>query len=140
MQVLVFVNPKDASKELLHLELAKMPGIDSLFVHSRQSLARILKSKTKNFESVIFVVTEQKDLNLAVSLQPYLRILQFILILPNKNAQMVSQALALHPSLVGFSDGLKNAVSVLAKIAALETVAPETPNHKKEIKGSGCCH
>ena len=126
MHVLVFSKPNNDAKTRLIVEISQIPGIAPKIIQNHRNFARILKSGHTHYQAIVFLAGDRKDLDMAVSLHRYLSLSQLILILPNKNTETVNQALALNPGVLAFSDGnFKKSISILAKMATLESHDPE---------------
>jgi hypothetical protein len=118
MEVLVFANPKDASKERFFVEISKVPKLSPKFVLERESFANILMENITDRKVLVFLAYDQEDLSLAISLKDYLIDTRVIMVLPDSQGETVRRGLSMGPSFITDSNGdFKDVIAVLEKIS-----------------------
>ena len=124
MEVLIFANPKDASKERFFVEISKVPKLSPKFVLEHESLANILMENITDRKVLVFLAYDQEDLSLAISLKDNLIDTRVIMVLPDSQRETIRKGLSIGPSFItDTSDDFKDVIAVLEKISADVTKA-----------------
>ena len=121
MEVLVYANPIDVSKEHFFQQISKVPSISPKFVLERDHFKSLVMQKVVERRALVFFAYDQDDLNAAVSVKEYMAGTRVILILHKINAATVNQGLSISPCIITYAKrDFSDIVAVLEKFATLE--------------------
>jgi hypothetical protein len=125
MKILLFSKLKNDVVERFCREIYRLEELTPMRIDEYTAFERlVMKNKVEQLP-VIFMASDNEDLNFAVALKEYLTRTRLIMIIPDKKKNMISRALSLNPSLLAFS---KN--DVQPAIALLERMASTTLNRE----------
>jgi hypothetical protein len=121
MDVLVFANPVDASKERFFEKISKVPALSPKFVLEHGRFKTLLKQRALEWRVIVFFVYDQDDLTMALSLKEYLAGRRVIMVLHKVDAETVKQGLSISPCFMTYANSdFSDIVAVLEKISTLE--------------------
>jgi hypothetical protein len=120
VDVLVFANPKDPSKDRFFHEISKAPRLSPKFVLEPDLFLSLIMRDTLDWRVIVFFAYDQGDLALALSLRDYLVDARVIMVLSEWNGETVKMGLSISPSLIANASGdFSDVVAVLEKISTL---------------------
>jgi hypothetical protein len=120
VDVLVFTNPRNPTKERFFQAISEVPSLSPKFILEHEGFMSLLRNHAVHWRAIVFFVYEPADLTLAISLKAYLSHTRLILVLPDWDVKRTKVALSLSPSLMTKANGdFSDVVAVLKKIATL---------------------
>lgn len=120
MEVLVFANPKDVSKERFFQIISKASALSPKFVFEHGRFKSHIMKKTLDRRAIVFFAYDQDDLTLAISLKEYMAGARLILILHTVNTMTVKQGLSISPCFIAYAESdFSDIVSILKKISTI---------------------
>lgn len=129
MEVLVFANPNDVSKERFFHEISKVPILSPKFVLEPENFVDNLRENMADFKVVVILAHDQDDLSFVLSLKDYFNGIKVIIVLPDNNGETVKKGLVLNPSFLTHKNGsYREVIAVLKKLSA---IVPSPYNSKK---------
>lgn len=121
MELLVFVNPKDVSKERFFQKISKVPTLSPMFVQEHRRFKSLLMQKALDRRVILFFSYDQDDLAMVLSLKEYLSGSKLVMVLPEMDAKTVKQCLSISPSYMTYAQSdFSDIIAVLEKIAMIE--------------------
>jgi hypothetical protein len=122
MEVLVFANPMDVSKERFFKKITKTPDFSPKFVLEHSRLKSLLMQRSLAWKVIVFFAYDQEDLTMALSLKKYLNGTRVVMVLGKLNATTVQQGLSLNPCfMTSAQSDFSDIMAVLKKISSLRT-------------------
>jgi hypothetical protein len=120
MEVLIFANPMDVSKERFFQKITKMPDFSPKFVLEHGHLKSLLMQPSLAWRVIVFFAYDQDDLAMALSLKEHLNGKRVIMVLRKVNAETVQQGLSLCPCFMTCSQSdFSDIMAVLEKISTI---------------------
>ena len=121
MEVLVFTNPMDITKERFFQRITKVPAFSPKFVLERGRFKSLLMQRGWDCGAIVFFAYDQDDLTMALSLKEYLTCTRVIMVLHKIDAKTVQQGLSLSPCFMTCAKSdFSDIIAVLEKISTLE--------------------
>jgi hypothetical protein len=121
MDILVFTNPKDVSKERFFQKISKVPALSPKFVLEHGRFKSLLMQHAVTCRVIVFFAYDQDDLTWALSLKEYLAGTRVIMVLHKIDAKTVKQGLSLSPCFMTYvKSDFSDIIAVLKKISILE--------------------
>lgn len=121
MEVLVFANPRDVSKERFFQKISKVPTFSPKFVLEHGRFKSLLKQSVLDWAVIVFFAYDQDDLTMALSLKKYLTGTRVIMVLNKIDATTVKQGLSISPCFMTCAKSdFSDIIAVLEKISTLE--------------------
>jgi hypothetical protein len=121
MEVLVFANPMDASKERFFHKITKVPAFSPTFVLERSRFKSLLRHRARECRVIVFFAYDQDDLTMALSLKQYLTCARVIMVLHKIDAKTVQQGLSISPCFMTCAKSdFSDIIAVLEKISTLK--------------------
>jgi hypothetical protein len=121
MEVLVFANPMDVSKERFLEQISNVPAFSPKFVLEHGRFKSLLKQRLSDWKVIVFFAYDQDDLNLAQDIKDYMAGIRVIMVLHKINAKTVRQGLSISPCFMTYAKSdFSDIIAVLEKIATLE--------------------
>jgi hypothetical protein len=121
MEILVFANPNDATKERFFQEISKVPKLSPKLCLESEHFLTLFKKNTRYWDAIVFFCHDRNDLNLALSLRDRVIETRLILVLGEWNDETVKLGLSIAPSLITKADGdFKDVIAVLKKISTID--------------------
>lgn len=123
MEVLVFANPKDVSKERFFQKISKVPAFSPKFVLEHGRFKSLLMHNTLDWRAIVFFAFDQDDLALALALKEYLACTRVIMVLHKIDAKTVKQGLSISPCFMTYAKSdFSDVIAVLEKIATIKKI------------------
>jgi hypothetical protein len=120
MEVLVFANPMDVSKERFFQKISKVPAFSPKFVLEHGRFRSLLMQKAMDWAVIVFFAYDQDDLSMALSLKEYMAGTRIIIVLHNINATTVKQGLSISPCFMTCAKSdFSDIIAVLEKISTI---------------------
>ena len=120
MEVLVFANPMDVSKERFLQKISKVPAFSPKFVLEHGRFKSLLMQRALDYAVIVFFAYDQDDLAMALSLKEYLVSTRVIIVLHKINATTVKQGLSISPCFMTCAKSdFSDIVAVLKKISTI---------------------
>jgi predicted protein tyrosine phosphatase len=127
VEILVYVNPADPAKERFFQAISKVPSLSPTFVLEQERFIPLLRNTARWWGAIVYVVSDQDDLDLAISMKAYLSNTRVIMVLSEWVETRVKMGLSLSPSLITKANGdFSDVIAVLEKIS---TIAQQSCNH-----------
>jgi hypothetical protein len=121
MEVLVFANPNDVSKERFFKKISKIPSLSPKFVLDPGRLKSLLMQKVLDRRAIVFFAYDQDDLAMALGLKDYLAGTRVIMVLHQINATTVKLGLSISPCFMTYAKSdFSDIMAVLEKISIIE--------------------
>ncbi|MGD9368365.1 MAG: hypothetical protein PVH87_21880 [Desulfobacteraceae bacterium] len=121
MDVLVFANPVDVSKERFFQKISKVPALSPKFVLEHGRFKSLLMQRALGRRVIVFFAYDQDDLTMALSLKEYLAGTRVIMVLHKVDAETVKQGLSISPCFMTHAKSdFSDIIAVLEKISTLE--------------------
>jgi hypothetical protein len=121
MEVLVFANPMDVSKERFFKKISKMPAFSPTFVLERDRFRSLLMQRAWDCRVIVFFAYDQDDLTMALSLKEYLTCTRIIMVLHEIDVMTVQQGLSISPCFMTWArSDFTDIMAVLEKISTIE--------------------
>jgi hypothetical protein len=121
MEVLVFANPMDVSKERFFQKITKVPAFSPKFVLERGRFKSLLMQRVRDCRVIVFFAYDQDDLTMALSLKEYLTCTRVIMVLNQIDAKTVQQGLSISPCFMTCAKSdFSDIMAVLQKISSLK--------------------
>jgi hypothetical protein len=121
MDLLVFANSVDASKERFFQKISKVPALSPKFVLEHGRLKTLLMQRGLDWKVIVFFAYDQDDLTMALSLREYLAGARVIMVLHKVDAKTVKQGLSISPCFMTYAKSdFSDIIAVLEKISTLE--------------------
>lgn len=121
MEVLVFANPNDVSKERFFQKISKIPAFSPKFVLDPGRLKSLLMQKASDRGAIVFFAYDQNDLIKALALKEYMSGTRVIMVLHQINAMTVKLGLSISPCFMTYAQSdFSDILAVLEKISILE--------------------
>lgn len=122
MEVIVFANPMDVSKERFIEKISKVPALSPKFVLEHDRFKSLIRQKALNRMVVVFFAYDQDDLTAALSVKEHLVGTRVILVLNKIDATTVNQGLSISPWFITYAKSdFSDIIAVLKKIATIES-------------------
>jgi hypothetical protein len=122
MEVLVFANPMDISKERFFKKITTAPDFSPRFVLERNRFKSLLMQRSLGWRVIVFFAYDQDDLTMALSLKEHLNGTRVIMVLRKIDAETVQQGLSLCPCFMTCAQSdFSDIIAVLEKISSLGT-------------------
>ena len=120
MEVLVFANPKDVSKERFLQKISKLPSISAKFILQRSLFKSALIQKALDWRVVVIFVYDQDGLAMTLSFKEYLAGSRVILVLHQTDSMTIKQSLSISPCFITNASGdFSDVIAVLEKVSKL---------------------
>jgi hypothetical protein len=121
MEVLVFANPMDVSKERFFHKITKVPAFSPTFVLEHGRFRSLLMQRVWDRRVIVFFAYDQDDLTMALSLKEYLTGTRVIMVLHKIDAKTVQQGLSISPCFMTCAKSdFSDIMAVLEKISSLK--------------------
>ena len=121
MEVLVFANPMDVSKERFLQQVSKVPALTPKFVLEHGRFKSLLMRRPANWKVIVFFAYDQDDLTMAHSIREHLAGIRVIMVLHKIDAKTVRLGLSISPCFITYAKSdLSDIIAVLEKISTLE--------------------
>jgi hypothetical protein len=121
MEVLVFANPMDVSKERFFQKITKVPTFSPTFVLEHSRFKSLLMHRAWDCRAIVFFAYDQDDLTMALSLKKYLTCTRVIMVLHKIDAKTVQQGLSISPCFMTCAKSdFSDIIAVLEKISTIE--------------------
>ena len=121
MDILVFTNPKDVSKERFFHKISKVPALSPKFVLEHGRFESLLMRHAVACRVIVFFTYDQDDLTWALSLKEHLAGTRVIMVLHKIDAKTVKQGLSIAPCFMTYvKSDFSDIIAVLKKISILE--------------------
>lgn len=121
MEVLVFANPEDVSKERFLQKISKLPSVSAKFILQRGLFKSALIQKALDWRVIVIFVYDQDDLTMALSFKEYLAGTRVIMVLHEIDAKNIKQSLSISPCFMTYAKSdFNDIIAVLEKVSILE--------------------
>ena len=122
MEVLVFANPMDVSKERFIEKITKVPALSPIFVLEHDRFKSIIRQKALAQIVIVFFAYNHDDMKAALSVKEHLAGTRVILVLHQIDVTTVNQGLSISPWFITYAKSdFSDIIAVLKKIATIES-------------------
>lgn len=116
MEVLVYANPVDISKERFFGQISKVPALSPKFVLERDRFKSLIMQNALARKAVVFFAHDQDDLAALLSVKQFLAGSRVILVLHTIDATTVQQGMLLSPCIITYAKSdFRDIIAVLEK-------------------------